>query len=307
MENNNAVICSAVINQAINFIFEHLDEEITVDDVARHCCYSKYHLMWMFKKDTDEAIYQFMKRIRLERSAWRLKVEKGRSITEIGIDYSYSSSNFATAFKKHLNMSPIDYRRKSEQIVQQSSFSHGISLDELERTENLLTIEWLNSFLVVYERKKGNYHNMSEEWCAFIKKYEKLASSDTVYVDCTIDDPSITDENSCMYDLFHFCCKFLSGISRHCGRKLRIKSLTATLLFSFRIMNNQQCPESDVTLPANLCSPIRLQLRTKIRRPSSELAIIHPDGADSVRINIVYNKFDLFPELRQISIQTAAR
>ena len=201
MENNNAVICSAVINQAISFIFEHLNEEITVDDVAKHCCYSKYHLMRMFKEDTDEAIYQFMKRIRLERSAWRLKVEKWRSITEIGIDYGYSSSNFATAFKKHLNMSPIDYRRKSEQIVQQSSFSHGISFDELEHTENLLTIEWLNSFLVVYERKKGNYHNMSEEWCAFIKKYEKLASPDTVYVDCTIDDPSITDENSCMYEL----------------------------------------------------------------------------------------------------------
>lgn len=201
MEKNHAVICDAAINQAVNFIFEHLDEEITVDDVARHCGYSRYHLMRMFKERTDEAIYQFMKRIRLERSAWRLKVEKEKSITEIGENYGYSSSNFATAFKKHLNMSPIDYRKKSEQLVQQSSFSHGISLDELERTENLLTVEWLDSFLVVYERKKGNYHDMSKEWCAFIKKYEKLASSDTLYVDCTIDDPSITDENSCMYEL----------------------------------------------------------------------------------------------------------
>ena len=45
MEKKQTVIRSAVINQAINFIFDHLDEEITVDDVARHCCYSKYHLM----------------------------------------------------------------------------------------------------------------------------------------------------------------------------------------------------------------------------------------------------------------------
>lgn len=201
MEKNLSVICDAVINQAMNFILEHLDQEITVDDVARHCGYSRYHLMRMFKEHTDEAIYQFMKRLRLERSAWRLKVEKEKSITEIGVNYGYSSSNFATAFKKHLNMSPIDYRKKSEQIVQQSSFSHGISLDDLERTENLITIEWLNDFLVLYERKKGNYHDMSQEWCAFIKKYEKLASSDTLYVDCTIDDPSITDENSCMYEL----------------------------------------------------------------------------------------------------------
>ena len=201
MGKNLSVICDAVINQAMNFILEHLDQEITVDDVARHCGYSRYHLMRMFKEHTDEAIYQFMKRLRLERSAWRLKVEKEKSITEIGVNYGYSSSNFATAFKKHLNMSPIDYRKKSEQIVQQSSFSHGISLDELERMEDLITLEWLNDFLVVYERKKGNYHDMSQEWCAFIKKYEKLASSDTLYVDCTIDDPSITDENSCMYEL----------------------------------------------------------------------------------------------------------
>ena len=70
--------------------------------------------MRMFKEHTDEALYQFIKRVRLERSAWRLKVEKGKSISEIGADYGYSSSNFATAFKKHLNLSPADFRKKSE-------------------------------------------------------------------------------------------------------------------------------------------------------------------------------------------------
>ncbi len=200
-ENDNAVIRNTVINKAINYIFDNLDEEITVDDVARHCCYSKYHLMRMFKENTDEALYQFIKRVRLERSAWRLKVEKDKSISEIGVDYGYSSSNFATAFKKHLNISPADFRKKSEQMVEQSSFSHGISIDELEKSENLITIEELDSFLVVYERKKGNYNNLPEEWCEFIKKYEHLSSADTIYIEATIDDPSITDENRCMYEL----------------------------------------------------------------------------------------------------------
>ena len=200
-EKDNAVIQSAVINKAINYIFDNLDEEFTVDDVARHCCYSKYHLMRMFKENTDEAMYQFIKRVRLERSAWRLKVEKDKSISEIGVDYGYSSSNFATAFKKHLNISPADFRKKSEQMVEQSSFSHGISIDELEKSENLITVEELDSFLVVYERKKGNYHSLPEEWCKFIKKYEYLSSGDTIYMESTIDDPSITDENRCMYEL----------------------------------------------------------------------------------------------------------
>lgn len=194
-------IRSAVINKAINYIFDHIDEDITVDDVARHCAYSKYHLTRMFKEDTDEALYQFIKRVRLERSAWRLKVEKEKSITEIGGEYGYSSSNFATAFKKHLDVSPADFRRISEQMVEESSFSHGLTLDDFEDAQKRITVEYIEGFLVVYERKKGNYHNLPEEWCKFIQKYEYLATEDTMYIECTIDDPSITDEDNCMYEL----------------------------------------------------------------------------------------------------------
>lgn len=202
MEGKESItIHRAVINKAISYIFDHLDEDITVDDVADHCAYSKYHLNRIFKEDTEEALYQFIKRVRLERSAWRLKVEKEKSITEIGGEYGYSSSNFATAFKKQLTISPADYRKSSEQMVEESSFSHGITLDELDDAGERITVEYLDRFTVVYERKKGNYHNLPEEWCEFIAKYKYLATEDTQYIECTIDDPSITDENKCMYEL----------------------------------------------------------------------------------------------------------
>ena len=63
-----------------------------------------------------------------------------------------------------------------------------------DHIEEEITVEKLDSFLVVYERKKGNYHDLPEQWCKFIKKYEHLSSADTIYMESTIDDPSITDE-----------------------------------------------------------------------------------------------------------------
>ena len=200
-DRGSTTIRREVINEAISYIFDHIDEDITVDDVARHCAYSKYHLTRMFKEDTDEALYQFIKRIKLERSAWRLKVEKGVSITEIGQDYGYSASNFATAFKKHLGVSPADFRKNSEKIVEEQTFAEGLTLNDLEEAESRITIENLNSFTVLYERKRGNYRNMPEEWCRFLEKYEYLADENTRYIECTIDDPSITDQDNCMYEL----------------------------------------------------------------------------------------------------------
>lgn len=197
----SSTIRSKVINQAITYIFEHIDDDITVDDVASYCGYSRYHLTRIFKEDTDEALYQFIKRIRLERSAWRLKVEKEKSITEIGEEYGYSSSNFATAFKKHLGMSPESFRKNSEQIAEESSFSHGLTLDDLDNAQKLITIENLPDCTVVYERKRGNYHDFPDAWCRFMDKYQHLADEHTTYIECTIDDPSITDENNCMYEL----------------------------------------------------------------------------------------------------------
>ena len=200
-DHESNTIDSSVINDAITFIFEHIDEDISVDDVARHCAYSKYHLTRLFKENMDEALYQFIKRIRLERSAWRLKVEKEKSVTEIGENYGYSSSNFSTAFKKHMAMSPVDFRKISEQLVEESSFSNGMSLEELEDAGGHITIEYLKTMTVIYERKRGNYKNLSKEWCLFLEKYKDMVTEDTLYIECTIDDPSITDQDGCLYEL----------------------------------------------------------------------------------------------------------
>lgn len=201
LEHNTSTIEKAVINKAISFILYNLEEDISVDDVSSFCGVSKYHLNRVFKEETGEALYEFIKRNRIERSAWRLKVEKDKSVTEIGSDYGYSPSNYATEFKKSLHISPTRFRKESEERVELSSFSHGLKLDDMDRMEKNITVESLDDMFVLYERKRGNYHEMPTVWREFIEKYSHLKTPSPLYIECTMDDPSITDEDSCLYEI----------------------------------------------------------------------------------------------------------
>ena len=201
MDNTTLTIEKTIINKAITYILSNLEEDISVGDVSSFCGISKYHLNRIFKKETGEALYEFIKRNKIERSAWRLKVEKNKSVTEISNDYGYSSSNFSTEFKKSLHISPSLFRKESEERVHLCSLSRGLTLDDMESMEKNITIETLPDMFVIYERKKGNYKNMPLEWCNFIDKYSYLKTDDTLYIECTLDDPSITDEDNCLYEI----------------------------------------------------------------------------------------------------------
>ena len=201
MDNTTLTIEKTIINKAITYILSNLEEDISVGDVSSFCGISKYHLNRIFKKETGEALYEFIKRNKIERSAWRLKVEKNKSVTEISSDYGYSSSNFSTEFKKSLHISPSLFRKESEERVHICSLSRGLTLDDMESMEKNITIETLPDMFVIYERKKGNYKNMPSQWCSFIEKYSYLKTDDTLYIECTLDDPSITDEDNCLYEI----------------------------------------------------------------------------------------------------------
>lgn len=98
------MITNRAVNEAIDYIFCHVEEDIGLEDVAEHCHFSKFYFSRLFKEQTGESVYGFIKRVRLEQSAFRLKVERDRRITEISADYGYSSSNFSSAFKLHYDV-----------------------------------------------------------------------------------------------------------------------------------------------------------------------------------------------------------
>ncbi len=113
------IMQNQVVNFAVDYIMKNLRSELKVEDVARACGYSPYYLERLFKAETGESMYSFMKRVKVEQSAFQLKVEKERSVSTIGEEYGYSSSNYATLFKKHFGRTPAAFRRQIYQELQE--------------------------------------------------------------------------------------------------------------------------------------------------------------------------------------------
>lgn len=197
------MITNQYINRAIDYILNHINETISVDDIASHCNFSRYYFSRMFKLETGESIREFIKRVKMEQSAFRLKVEKSRSITDVGLDYGYSPSNYSSAFKAHHEMSPIEFRRT---ITERSSvnpvFQNTIvGLESFEECSKKISIEIFPDTSVLFQRHKGNYHDLSDHWGAFLEKYSDYMTDQTLLLERTYDDPVITAKDECLYDL----------------------------------------------------------------------------------------------------------
>lgn len=90
------MITNELVKQSIDYIVQHLDEDISIEDVANYCHYSKYHFSRVFKAETGESIYAFIKRLKMEQSALKIKHERDKPITEIAVGYGYTSSNYSS-------------------------------------------------------------------------------------------------------------------------------------------------------------------------------------------------------------------
>jgi AraC family transcriptional regulator len=57
------------ICQAMNFIETHLEENPSLEEIARAASFSKFHFHRIFKGVTGESVGEFTRRLRLEKAA----------------------------------------------------------------------------------------------------------------------------------------------------------------------------------------------------------------------------------------------
>ncbi|MTI87680.1 MAG: helix-turn-helix domain-containing protein [Balneolaceae bacterium] len=100
------------VRQAQEYIEEHYEETIRVDDIADRLAVSRRTLERRFKKATSNTVTEYMQRVKVEAAKKSLETTR-KNINEVMYDVGYSDpKSFRDLFKRIAGMTPLDYRNK---------------------------------------------------------------------------------------------------------------------------------------------------------------------------------------------------
>lgn len=73
------------VRKVIDYIEEHLEEKLNLEQIAEHAGYSRFHLNRIFMEETGDTIHKYVQERRLTMAAEKL-VDTDMDITQIAYD-----------------------------------------------------------------------------------------------------------------------------------------------------------------------------------------------------------------------------
>ncbi|EGA90544.1 AraC/XylS family transcriptional regulator [Planococcus donghaensis MPA1U2] len=99
------------MQQAIDFIDEHLEEPITLEQIAARANVSMFHFQRTFSILTDMSVGEYIRGRRLTLAAHEL-VSTNKKIIDISFKYGYESPEaFSKAFRRQHGIAPSEARK----------------------------------------------------------------------------------------------------------------------------------------------------------------------------------------------------
>ncbi|MBC9715161.1 AraC family transcriptional regulator [Streptomyces sp. TRM66268-LWL] len=117
------------LNQAMEYIERHLDEEIDVAALARIAVTSEYHLRRMFSALAGMPLSEYIRRRRLTVAGAEV-LSGGQPLLDIAVRYGYGSGEaFARAFRQLHGVGPGDARRSGAALVSQARLTFRLTVE----------------------------------------------------------------------------------------------------------------------------------------------------------------------------------
>lgn len=191
-----------IANDTMYYIYEYIDTDINIDDLALKFGISKFHFHKIFKEVMGINIYETIKSNRLQKASNLLLTNKYSTITEIANMCGYSSqTSFIRSFKQRFNQTPKEWRKGGYKEYSKSILKNSeISFENSDFIMNEPKIVKTKARRMYYIRNKGYLDDeVKKVWQKLqawiytndIKEYDQIA----IYH----DNPAITSPKDCFY------------------------------------------------------------------------------------------------------------
>jgi AraC family transcriptional regulator len=198
------------ILRVLAHIQAHLDDPLSLDELAALACFSRYHFHRIFKGMVGESVKEYVRRLRLERAAGQLKLGSA-SVIEIALDAGYESHEaFTRSFKKCFGAAPSHFR--SIRHMQFAAVSSGVHYRPGKGVQHFRTlhrggdmdvnIRELKPMRVAFLRHLGPYGEVGSTWDRFLTVMGKegYLGGSTMMLGICHDDPEVTPPAKIRYD-----------------------------------------------------------------------------------------------------------
>lgn len=107
---------SSVIKNCCDYIGVHINEKLSIGDLAERAGYSEYYFSRKFKQEMGCTITEYIMQQKIERAKVLLSTTN-TSILDISIELSFNSrSYFSDTFQKIVGMAPGEYRKQNVRL-----------------------------------------------------------------------------------------------------------------------------------------------------------------------------------------------
>jgi AraC family transcriptional regulator len=196
----------ARINRVIDYIENNLSNELSLEELASYANFSKYHFHRIFSAVIGENLFEFIRRIRLEKAAFYLVTTPAKSITDIALMSGFASSqNFSKRFKKHFKKTPSEYRKAGKLSKISNNGQDLSSIPDYNCFGNGakpgIDIRDFQGIEVAYLRYTGPYAKDVDLFSGLFEKLyrwaktKKLTNGSLDFYIVYHDEPKITEEN----------------------------------------------------------------------------------------------------------------
>ena len=191
-----------IANDALYYIYRHIDSPITLELLAERHGISHYHFHRIFKEQTGRNFYDTLQSIRLQKAANLLLANRDARVSTIAQQCGYSTHTaFIRAFSQRYGVTPTRWRKGyylefSRENIRYSGSAPRITSDFSGLQPDLVKMPDLR---VAYLRHRGYNRSIRGVWQRLYAYALEHGLEEALQIGLHHDNPSIVPLDDCAY------------------------------------------------------------------------------------------------------------